>query len=102
MEEISVNPDGTKNIKFVKDFQDGNISKNKKSTIFPASWSDSKIINAIKKVGDSRVLSVRVRDGATWHRQIIDGVEIDVIKLGNSVISGYPTGNVNAPRPLGF
>ena len=101
-EELSVNPDGTKNIKFIKDLQDGNISKIKKSTIFPDSWNDSKIIDSIKNVGDSPAVSVRQRDGATFHRQIIDGVEIDVIKLGDDVISGYPTGKVNAPKPSGF
>ena len=94
--------DGTRNIKFVKDLQDGNISKIKKSTVFPDSWSDSKIIDTIKEVGDSPSISVRGRDGATWHRKIVDGVEVDVIKLGNDVISGYPTGKVNAPKPSGF
>ena len=102
VEELSINPDGTKNIKFIKDFQDGNISKIKKSTIFPDSWNDSKIIDSIRKVGDSPTVSVRQMDGSTWHRQIIDGVEIDVIKLGDDVISGYPTGKVNAPKPSGF
>ncbi|EPY2279077.1 EndoU domain-containing protein, partial [Clostridium sporogenes] len=102
VEELSINPDGTKNIKFIKDLQDGNISKIKKSTVFPDSWNDSKIIDSIKNVGDSPTVSVRQRDGATWHRQIIDGVEIDVIKLGDDVISGYPTGKINAPKPSGF
>lgn len=102
VEEISVNADKTKNIKFVKDLQDGNISKIKKSTVFPDSWSNSKIIQSIKEVGDSPVRSVRERDGATWHRQIVDGVEIDVIKLGDDVISGYPTGKIGAPNPSGF
>ena len=101
-EEVSVNPDGTKNIKFIKNLKDGNISKIKKSTIFPDSWSESKIISSIKEVGDSPVISVRERDGATWHRQIIDGVEIDVIKINEDVVSGYPTGKVNAPKPSGF
>ena len=102
VEELSVNADGTRNIKFVKDLQDGSISKIKKSTVFPDSWSDSKIIDTIKEVGDSPSISVRGRDGATWHRKIVDGVEVDVIKLGNDVISGYPTGKVNAPKPSGF
>ena len=70
VEELSINPDGTKNIKFIKDLQDGNISKIKKSTVFPDSWNDS---------------------------EIIDG-----IKIGDDVISGYPTGKVNAPKPSGF
>jgi hypothetical protein len=102
VEELSVNADGTRNIKFVKDLQDGSISKIKKSTVFPDSWSDSKIIDTIKEVGDSPFISVRGRDGATWHRKIVDGVEVDVIKLGNDVISGYPTGKINAPKPSGF
>ena len=29
-------------------------------------------------------------------------IEVDVIKLGNDVISGYPTGKINAPKPSGF
>ncbi|WP_163185593.1 hypothetical protein [Clostridium sporogenes] len=45
---------------------------------------------------------MKQRDEATCHRQIIDGVEIDVIKLGDDVISGYPTGKINAPKPSGF
>ncbi|MGO5136344.1 EndoU domain-containing protein [Clostridium butyricum] len=102
VEEISINPDGTKNISFTKDLQDGNISKLKKSTVFPESWNDSKIIDSIREVGDSPTILVRQRDGATWHRQIVDGVEIDVIKIGDDVISGYPTGKVNAPKPSGF
>lgn len=102
VEELSINLDGTKNIKFIKDLRDGNISKIKKSTVFPDSWNDSKIIDSIKNVGDSPTVSVRQRDGATWHRQIIDGVEIDVIKLGDNVVSGYPTGKINAPKPSGF
>ena len=102
VEELSVNADGTRNIRFVKDLPDGNISKIKKSTVFPDSWSDSKIIDAIKEVGDSPIISVRGRDGATWHRKIIDGVEVDVIKLGNDVVSGYPTGKIGAPKPSGF
>ena len=102
VEELSVNADGTRNIKFVKDLQDGSISKIKKSTVFPDSWSDSKIIDTIKEVGDSPFISVRGRDGATWHRKIVDGVEVDVIKLGNDVISGYPTGKINAPNHQDF
>ena len=102
VEVLSENPDGTKNIQFTKDLLDGDISKLKKSTIFPDSWSESKIIDSIKEVGDSPIISVRSRDGATWQRQIIDGVEIDVIKIGDDVIAGYPTGKINAPKPSGF
>ena len=63
---------------------------------------DNKIVASIKEVGDSPIISVRARDGATWHRAIIDGVEIDVIKIGDNVVAGYPTGKVNAPNPSGF
>lgn len=102
VEELSVNSDGTKNIKYVKDLLDGNISKIKKSTIFPDTWSETDIIESIRITGDSPVLSTRARDGATFHRQIINDVEIDVIKIENNVISGYPTGKVGAPYPSGF
>ncbi|MFC6335235.1 hypothetical protein ACFP56_21650 [Paenibacillus septentrionalis] len=44
----------------------------------------------------------RLRDGATWHRATINGVEIDLIKVGDDVTSGYPTGTINASRPSGF
>ncbi len=63
---------------------------------------ETEIINAVKKTGDSPVLATRDRDGATFHRQIINGVEIDVIKINNEVVSGYPTGKLNAPYPSGF
>ena len=102
VEELSVNSDGAKNIKYVKDLLDGNISKIKKSTIFPDTWSETDIIESIRITGDSPVLSTRARDGATFHRQIINDVEIDVIKIENNVISGYSTGKVGAPYPSGF
>lgn len=102
VEELSLNADGTKNVKYIKAFPDGNVSKIKKSTIFPDTWSDADIIEAVKVTGDSPVLATRARDGATFHRQIINGVEIDVIKIGNNVTSGYPTGTVGAPYPSGF
>ena len=101
-ETIKINPDGTKDIKFVTQFPDGNLSKIKNSTVFPNGWSDTKILDSIKNVGNSPTINVRGRDGATWHRTIVDGVEIDVIKLGDNIVSGYPTGKVNAPIPGGF
>lgn len=102
VEVLSENMDGTKNIKYIKDFQDGSISKIEKSTIFPDSWSESKIITSIEQVGNSPTIATRTRDGATFHRGIIDRVEIDVIKIGDNVVSGYSTGKVNAPKPSGF
>lgn len=44
VEVVSTNADGTKNVVFTKQFPDGNISKLKKSTLFPDSWSDEQIL----------------------------------------------------------
>ncbi|MGG3020140.1 EndoU domain-containing protein, partial [Brevibacillus parabrevis] len=102
VEVLSTNADGTKNVVFTKQFPDGNISKLKKSTLFPDSWTDEQILKSITDVGNTPAISTRLRDGATWHRATINGVEIDVIKVGDDVTSGYPTGTVNASRPSGF
>ncbi|WP_197059969.1 MULTISPECIES: hypothetical protein [unclassified Bacillus (in: firmicutes)] len=37
-----------------------------------------------------------------WYRAIINGIEIDVIKIAADVTSGYSTGSVSAPRSSGF
>ncbi|MGG0417401.1 EndoU domain-containing protein [Priestia aryabhattai] len=101
-EAIKINPDGTKDIKYITQFPDGNLSKIKNSTIFPEGWSDIKILDSITDIGNSPPISIRGRDGATFHRGIVEGVEIDVIKIGDMVVSGYPTGQINAPLPGGF
>ncbi|WP_223879891.1 EndoU domain-containing protein [Paenibacillus spiritus] len=59
-------------------------------------------LNAIPDVGNTPTISTRLRDGATWHRATINGIEIDVIKDGDDVTSGYPTGTINSSRPSGF
>jgi len=92
VEQLSVNPDGTRVVKFTTLYPDGNLSKIKKSTIFPDTWSDASIIEAVKTVGNKPAIGIRARDGATLHRSIVNGVEIEVIKIGNNVTSGYPTG----------
>ncbi|WP_241669456.1 EndoU domain-containing protein [Paenibacillus sp. CFBP13512] len=102
VEVLSNNADGTKNVLFTKQFSDGNISKLKKSTLFPDSWNDEQILNSILEVGNAPAISTRLRDGATWHRKIVNNVEIDVLKIGDNLSSGYPTGTKNAPRPSGF
>ncbi|MGD7043194.1 T7SS effector LXG polymorphic toxin [Jeotgalibacillus proteolyticus] len=102
VEVLSTNADGTKKVVLTRQFTDGNISKLKKSTLFPDTWSDKQIINSVIEVGDTPAISTRLRDGATWHRKTVNGVEIDVIKVGDNVTSSYPTGSVNAPRPTGF
>lgn len=55
-------------------FPDGNLLKIKNSTIFPEGWSDIKIIDSITDIGNSPPISIRGRDGATFHRGIVNGV----------------------------
>ena len=43
-EVLSQNADGTTTVRLVKRFPDGQLSKLKKSTLAPESWSDGKII----------------------------------------------------------
>ncbi|WP_255295589.1 EndoU domain-containing protein [Bacillus cereus] len=93
---------GTKDINYTTQFPDGKLAKIKNSTIFPGSWSDTKILGSITDIGNSSPSSIRGRVGATFQREIIDGVEIDVIKIGDNVVSGYLTGQINAPLPGGF
>ena len=96
VEVISENPDGTQKIKFITQFDDGNLSKIKISTVFPNSWTDDAIIQGIEDVGNTAPIGVRVSDGATLHRVIVNEVQIEVIKIGDKVTSGYPTGGVNS------
>jgi len=92
VETIAANPDGTKVVKYITEFPDGNTSKIKKSTLFPDSWSNQSIVDNIKKVGDMPHIGARASDGATLHRGAVNGVQIEVIKIGDNVTSGYPTG----------
>ena len=99
---VKTNPDGTQKVKFVTQYADGNLSNIKTSTLFLDCWSNEKIINSIKTVGDSSPIGVRTSDGAMLHRDIIDGVQIEVIKVGDTVTSGYPTGGVKTGLLPGF
>lgn len=40
-------PDGTRTVKYITQFEDGNLSKIKTSTLFPDNWSDKSIIDSI-------------------------------------------------------
>lgn len=102
VEVLQTNPDGTLKVKFVKQYGDGNLSNIKTSTLFPESWSNEKIINSIKTVGNSSPIGIRSSDGAMLYRGIIDGVQIEVIKIGDIVTSGYPTGGVKTGLLPGF
>lgn len=92
VEDVLLNEDGTRKVKFTTQFSDGKLAKVKTSTLFPGGWSEDKIIASIKNIGDTPSIGVRSRDGATLHRGVIDGVQIEVIKIGDTVTSGYPTG----------
>ena len=102
VEVLQVNSDGTQKVKFVTQYTDGNLSNIKTSTLFPEGWSSDKIINSIKAVGDSTPIGVRVSDGAMLYRDIIDGVQIEVIKIGDTVTSGYPTRGIKTGLLPGF
>ena len=47
---------------------------------------------AICQIGDTDPLVMRIKDKASLHRGVVNGVEIEVIKIGNNVTSAYPTG----------
>lgn len=95
VQEIVANADGTKRVKYTTQFEDGNLAKIKTSTLFPDKWSDNAIIDSINIVGDTP--SIGMRDGVSLHRSTVNGVEIEVMKQGNTVISGSPTGGVHTP-----
>ena len=102
VEVIKTNSDGTKQVKFTTQFEDGNLANIKKSTLFPDTWTNDDIIKNIKTVGDSKSIGIRVSDGATLHREVINGVQVEVIKIGDKVVSGYPTGGLNTKLLPGF
>ena len=90
---VSNNADGTTTVKLIKEFPDGQLSKLKKSTLAPDSWSDDKIIDTTNQVASTPPVATRKRDSATLHRQIVDGVEWEVIKdASGNITSSYPTG----------
>ncbi len=94
VEILRPNSDGTKAIKFITQFPNGKLSKIKNSTVFPENWVDADILNAVKQIGSQPPLVVRDRDQASLHRGKIDGVEIEVIKIGDDVTLAYPTGGI--------
>ncbi len=102
VEVLQISPDGTQKVKFVTQYTDGNLSNIKTSTLFPGSWSNDKIICSIKAVGDTSPIGVRASDGAMLYRDIIDEVQIEVIKIGDTVTSGYPTGGLKTGLLPGF
>ena len=92
VEVISVNADGTRNAKLLTQFSDGNVSNIKSSTLFPEHWTPSQSIGAVKQVGDLVPVATRA-DGAALYQSTVNGVQIEVIKVGNNVTAGYPVGS---------
>ena len=99
---LKTNSDGTKYVQFDTTLPNFVISKPKKTTLFPKSWSSDEIIKAVEKIANTDPIASRVRDGSTLHRAVINGVEINVIIQNGKITSGYPTGTKNAKPPGGF
>ena len=92
-EVISNNSDGTTSVKFLRQFPDGRLSQIKSSTLAPDSWSNTDIMDAVTNTEKSPSVDTRARDGATLHRQTVNGVEWEVVKdASGTVTSAYPTG----------
>jgi hypothetical protein len=92
VETVSVNADGTRNVRLITQFSDGNISRIKNSTLFPESWSDTDVVAAVTQTGNGPPLATRESDGASLYQSMINGVKVEVIKVNNNVIAGYPCG----------
>lgn len=92
VEVLSVNVDGTRNAKLLTQFSDGNVSNIKTSTLFPENWTPSQSIGAVKQVGDMVPVATRA-DGAALYQSTVNGVQIEVIKVGSNVTAGYPVGS---------
>lgn len=94
-----MNADGTRTVKYTTQFEDGNLSKIKTSTLFPESWSDKSIVDSVNKIGNTKPIGVRPSTGETLYRGTVNGVEIKVIKKGNDITACYPV-EVNLHRDL--
>lgn len=92
VETIETYADGSRKAKLITQFPDGNTSRIKTSTLFPEGWSDSKTISAVQDTGNSRPVATRAPDGASLHQSTVDGVKVEVIKVGDNVTAGYPCG----------
>jgi filamentous hemagglutinin len=88
---VALSADGTRNAKLVTQFSDGNLSSIKSSTLFPESWTSNQTMSAVKQVGDLPPVATRA-DGATLYQSTVNGVKIEVIKVGNNVTAAYPCG----------
>jgi filamentous hemagglutinin len=101
VENLSVNADGTRNVKLITQFDDGNVSKIKSSTLFPNTWTNQQIIDAVKIVGNTLPVVIRA-DGSALYQSTVNGVNIEVIKVGDQVTAGYPAGRQGFQDPQKF
>jgi hypothetical protein len=93
VEVLRNNPDGTSSVKLVTQFSDGNVSKMKSSTLFPSGWTDPNVLDAIQTVGaPQNAVATRLLDRSTLYQGTVNGVNMEVIKIGNRVTAAYPTG----------
>jgi hypothetical protein len=92
VETLSVHAYGTRSVKIIMQFEDGSISRIKSSTLFPEGFTEQQILEGIMKIGNQPPTVTRIRDGATLHQGTISCVNVEVIKIGDNVTSGYPTG----------
>lgn len=96
-----MNADGTRNVKLLTQFDDGNVSRIKTSTLFPESWTNEQVINAIKQTGGMSPVATRASDDAALYQSTVNGVKVEVIKIGDRVTAGYPCGK-GCTNPANF
>ena len=95
-----VNPDGTMDAILQKQWPDGTWSAPKRSTLAPAGWSDTKIVEVTERIASSKPVGVpRVPGGETLHSSTVEGVAWVVIKdQAGAVTASYPSPSL----PSGF
>lgn len=103
---LKTNPDGTKDVKFYKQLPNGELSRLKRSTLFPDSWTDSQVLDAVRKIADTPIVGTRVdpktKVVSTLHQGTVNGLKIEVIKDNGDVVSGYPAGHKGFQSPQVF
>ena len=57
VETLSVNADATRNVKLITQFEDGNVSRIKSSTLFPENWGDADVMSAVNYTGSTAPLA---------------------------------------------
>jgi filamentous hemagglutinin len=96
VETLSVNADGTRNVKLITQFEDGNVSRIKNSTLFPETWSNAQTMDAVRDVSATTPVAARA-DGAKLYQSTVNGVKVEVIKIGDEVVAAYPCGKGCTP-----